>query len=329
MPAPRVFVSSTFYDLRYVRENLKYFIGTLGFQPVLSEDGNVFYDPNIHVHDAALAEVPSCQMFVLIIGGRSGSPYVSDPVASITNNEYREATKAKIPIFALVQRDVYEQYHVYRANIVNENVDEKEITYPGVETYKVFDFIREVQGQSINNALVPFSNFQEMQNYLQQQWASMMHNYLTSESEAKRVADMISAIGEVGQKIEYLTEKLVQSVGSDRAKIAGEMYNSIIEASYTSELDFYDTKPVPEDILRAETFRQYLTNAGYTVTEGTNKNQFTVINISDESGRPRWGMVRRRFEEDEEGYANLRAALENVLLSHNMTLSDFLDGSAR
>jgi hypothetical protein len=34
---PRVFVSSTFYDLRYIRENLRIFIKNMGFEPILSE----------------------------------------------------------------------------------------------------------------------------------------------------------------------------------------------------------------------------------------------------------------------------------------------------
>jgi len=67
MPAPRVFISSTWYDLRYIRENLKYFITSLGYDPILSEEGDVFYDPSKHVQDAGLAEVPSCQIFVSII----------------------------------------------------------------------------------------------------------------------------------------------------------------------------------------------------------------------------------------------------------------------
>ena len=38
MAVPRVFVSSTCYDLKYIRENLKYFIRSLGYEPVLSEE---------------------------------------------------------------------------------------------------------------------------------------------------------------------------------------------------------------------------------------------------------------------------------------------------
>jgi hypothetical protein len=52
MAIPRVFISSTWYDLKYIRENLRYFVKTLGYEPVLSEEGSVFYDPSLHTHDA-------------------------------------------------------------------------------------------------------------------------------------------------------------------------------------------------------------------------------------------------------------------------------------
>jgi len=45
MAIPRVFVSSTCYDLHYIRENLKFFIKNMGFEPIMSDVGNVFYDP--------------------------------------------------------------------------------------------------------------------------------------------------------------------------------------------------------------------------------------------------------------------------------------------
>src|SRR6478672_2964148 len=99
MAIPRVFVSSTCYDLKYIRENLRYFIRTLGYEPVLSEDGSVFYNPVLHVEDACLTEIPTCQLFVLIVGGRYGTRYQGGD-SSITNEEFREAVKQRIPVFA-------------------------------------------------------------------------------------------------------------------------------------------------------------------------------------------------------------------------------------
>lgn len=57
MANPTVFVSSTFYDLRYVREGVKRFIEALGYLPVLSEDGTVFYDPKATAAEACLGQV--------------------------------------------------------------------------------------------------------------------------------------------------------------------------------------------------------------------------------------------------------------------------------
>jgi hypothetical protein len=37
MAKPRVFISSTFYDLRHVRADLERFIKDMGYEPVLSE----------------------------------------------------------------------------------------------------------------------------------------------------------------------------------------------------------------------------------------------------------------------------------------------------
>jgi hypothetical protein len=43
MARPRVFVSSTYFDLKDLRSSLDQFIKTLGFEAVLSEKGNIAY----------------------------------------------------------------------------------------------------------------------------------------------------------------------------------------------------------------------------------------------------------------------------------------------
>lgn len=42
---PRIFVSSTFYDLKYVREDLSNFIKAHDFEPIMFEDGDIGYTP--------------------------------------------------------------------------------------------------------------------------------------------------------------------------------------------------------------------------------------------------------------------------------------------
>lgn len=43
MATPKVFVSSTCYDLGETRESIIRFIPTFGFEPILSDHGDVFF----------------------------------------------------------------------------------------------------------------------------------------------------------------------------------------------------------------------------------------------------------------------------------------------
>ena len=86
MATPRVFISSTCYDLRYIRENLKYFVRTLGYDPILSEEGSVFYNPQLDTQDSCLAEVPNAQLFVLLIGGRHGTPWCPSRTSAMSRD---------------------------------------------------------------------------------------------------------------------------------------------------------------------------------------------------------------------------------------------------
>jgi len=128
------------------------------------------------------------------------------------------------------------QYRVFLSNKGNPQVDESKIAYPAVDSTKIFDFIEEVQGQSVNNALVPFADFEEIQSYLKQQWAAMMYNFLTSQSEAKRVGDTLSALSQMSQKIEFMTRQVLESVGDRTTKATVEMYDLMFASEAMRDL---------------------------------------------------------------------------------------------
>ena len=73
MARPRVFASSTYYDLKHVRASLEAFIESLGYDAVLSEKGNVAYNPEIPLDESCYREVLNTDIFVLIVGGRYGA----------------------------------------------------------------------------------------------------------------------------------------------------------------------------------------------------------------------------------------------------------------
>ena len=50
MPSPKVFVSSTCYDLGMAREQLRSFLLRIGYEPILSEYSDILYDPRAHTH---------------------------------------------------------------------------------------------------------------------------------------------------------------------------------------------------------------------------------------------------------------------------------------
>lgn len=41
MAVPRIFVSSTYYDLRHVRDDIEIFLKGLGYTPVMHDKGNI------------------------------------------------------------------------------------------------------------------------------------------------------------------------------------------------------------------------------------------------------------------------------------------------
>jgi hypothetical protein len=322
MPAPRVFISSTCYDLRYIRENLKFFIKSLGYEPVLSEEGAVFYDPTLNVQDACLGEVPSCQLFVLIIGGRSGGRY-KDSEKSITNAEYSEAARGRIPIFALVERSVYEQFRLFMSNNDNSAIDPNKISYPAVDSTKIFAFIEEVQGQSVNNALVPFSDFEEMQSYLKQQWAGLLYRFLTSESEAKRVGGVLESLSAATANIEFLTRQVVQSVGDPITKATVEFYDLLLAQEVVRDLATWGLRPSPQGIVAHETFESFCGNLVevYPLEPGKeNESSLTY-------GGPPYKLSRARLVRNQKDYEYIRAELLRQLQERGISASEFMSKS--
>lgn len=84
MAKPRVFVSSTFYDLRQVREDLERFISGLGYEPVLYETGDIACGKDSPPEGYLDREIQSCDMLVSVIGGRYGTESREHPGSSIT-----------------------------------------------------------------------------------------------------------------------------------------------------------------------------------------------------------------------------------------------------
>lgn len=164
---PRVFISSTYYDMRHVRNAVKDFIESLGFEPVLSEQFDVFYQHGKSAQESCLDEINKCDMYILIIGTQYGSIFRNDTL-SVTHREYREAVQAGLPIFAFVDTYVHNDYSLYC-----RNKDNTQVCYTHVRETEIFRFISEVENRPIGNTLICFDQISEITDFLRKQFARM------------------------------------------------------------------------------------------------------------------------------------------------------------
>lgn len=222
MANPRVFISSTCYDLSEVRDSLVEFIRSFGFEPVLSDRGDVFYHPDIHTHDSCLNEVGNCELLVLIIGGRFGGSYTADPSKSIVNAEYFAAREKKIPVFTFVKRNVYSDHFVFSKNRSNPSLNE--IIFPSIENNKnaerIFTFIDDVRHAPVNNGFFPFDFAREITEVLRKQWAGMFFDFLQQRSandQLKSATNLLNSISIAGEKVEELVKRLYRHIDTTGA----------------------------------------------------------------------------------------------------------------
>lgn len=225
MAVPRVFVSSTCYDLADERDGLSEFCGSFGFETTLSERGDVFYHPDLHTHVSCVRETSNCHLFVLIIGGRFGGKYKVDPTKSITNAEYTSAIQSGTPVFAFVKQDVLNDHNVWQKN--KDKTFAKEIHYPSIEIQahaeEIFKFIDVVRLAPVNNGLFGFRLTKDIYDILRKQWAALMFDYLQNRTISKQISITNDALGNltvVSGKIEELVKNIYRNVDAANASTA-------------------------------------------------------------------------------------------------------------
>lgn len=213
MAVPKVFISSTCFDLKEVRDSLSRFVKSFGFDPVLSEHGDVFYHPDLHTHEACVHEVSNCQMFILLIGGRFGGTYIHDKEKSITNAEYIAAKDHGIPIFTYIKKNVLDNHHLFQANKKKSFL--KELDFPAIEKQEdaldIFNFIDQVRKSPTNNAFEGFEVSLDIESRLRKQWSGMFFDFLKNREVKEQVTVanvMLTALQNSNDKLEEMMKGL-------------------------------------------------------------------------------------------------------------------------
>ncbi|MBV1917022.1 MAG: DUF4062 domain-containing protein, partial [Sphingomonadaceae bacterium] len=183
MAKPRVFISSTYYDLKHVRASLEVFVESLGFEPILSEYGAIPYDSSQPLDESCYREAETADILVLIVGGRYGSISSSQrhkmeeqaekQLESVTRKEFTRAHDAEIPVFVIIESGVFSELQTYLRNKDNPNID-----YAHVDSIDVFKFIEFIQSKQKNNPMHAFEKGADIESWLREQWAGIFQDML-------------------------------------------------------------------------------------------------------------------------------------------------------
>ena len=230
MAGLKVFVSSTCYDLSVLRSDLRTFISSLGYDPVMSDYADVVYDPRLHTHTSCVEEVSNCDMLIVIIGSRYGGTGVpeaikkvdissvselmkkSDEKLSITQLEVIEAIQNNIPVYTFIDKKVYYEHELYEKN--------KEITssifYPAIDKQEtaqyIFEFINFLRLKSAGNFIFQFEKMKDIEEILKKQWSGYFQRLL---SEQRHRTDEQKRIDILSEQFNDLKTALLSSIEND------------------------------------------------------------------------------------------------------------------
>ena len=204
MAAPRIFVSSTYYDLRQTRDNIKGFIEGLGYEAVMHEHSGVAYTQNTNLEKDCYREISGCEIVVSIIGNSFGSQS-SENELSITMNEIKTAIKNKKKVYIFIANNVYIENSTYMQNKENGNFKS---AY--TDNIKIHQFIEELKTFNHSNVITPFDTTDQIINTLKSQFAGLLQNLLTREAsltEAKTAYDLQETVEKFKTLIEFEKEE--------------------------------------------------------------------------------------------------------------------------
>jgi hypothetical protein len=206
MAKPRVFVSSTHYDLKYIRASLDLFIDSLGFESILSEKGDVPYTNDIPPHESCYREAEQSDIFVLLVGGRYGSEAIrssdtrikrhfNDRYDSITSNEFGSAAARGIPIYILIESKVLTEYQTFQLN-----KDRTDISYAHVDSINIFLLIESILEMPINNPCYAFERYEDIEKWLRDQWAGLFKELLRKQSEQQQLSSLTTEVAQLKEQ---------------------------------------------------------------------------------------------------------------------------------
>ena len=204
MAKPRIFVSSTYFDLKHIRADLERFIGDQGFEPILNEKGNIPYGNTEKLEECCYKEIDLCDILISVIGGKFGSESKEENY-SISNLELKTAIEKGKQTYIFVEKSVFSEYKTYEANKNNDDV-----AYTAVDDARVYKFLEEVYSLPLNNQIKSFDTVYEITTYLKEQWAGLFQRLLSESARQKEIniiEHLMSTSKTLNQLVEYVIDE--------------------------------------------------------------------------------------------------------------------------
>ena len=216
MAKPRVFISSTFYDLRQVRADLDFFIEQMGYEPVRNEEGDIPYGKDEALEEYCYKEIKNIDILVCIIGGRFGSESKQNNKSSVTQMELKAALSEGKQVYSFIDANVLSEYETY---LINKNSDTK---YRYVDDKRVYEFIEEMKSLNSNNIIKGFETASDIVKFLREQMAGLFQRFLEEQTRVKEVS-LIKGLEKTANTLNKLVNYL-----SDENKDQTDEINKIL-----------------------------------------------------------------------------------------------------
>lgn len=323
MAKPRIFVSSTYYDLKHIRASLSLFIDSLGYESILFEKGQIAFVSDDPLDISCYREAESADIFVLIIGGRYGSETSADKVLgdrtqytdynSITRKEYETASNNHIPTYILIEKGVYAEYRTYLLNKNNLNVE-----YAHVDNTNIFKLIDDIHSKPNNNPIFAFEKYNEIEEWLREQWAGIFKDFLIKRNNIKKLDSLQKQIKNLEMLNitlkNYLEALLKESNINERQAMITQENQKIDELTIqdkikSSEIYLYLFNKVNSSTDEIDEFIDVIKNSSNAVEFINNLNNNPYIELSSS----KYGHLQSLIDEKHRGFLTDLNQLRKIL----------------
>jgi hypothetical protein len=292
MAKPRIFISSTFYDLQQIRYELDKFIESFGYEPVRNEEGDIPYDKDDELQEYCYKEISNVDILISVIGGRYGSKALSSEERStseysVTQKEIKTALEKNKLVYLFIEKNVLTEYETY---VLNRGKDD--VQYKFVDNVNIYKFLDEIKSLSRNNNIKGFGTADEIKSYLKEQWAGLFKQYIT-DAEKYQEQKVLSDINETAKVLRGLVDYLKESNEDKNASI-----NDIIKTNHPIVSRLKELLEIPynfyiegkKDFMALLNARRFSYNEKTQIwTSQQRKTQIVVNNdIFDEDGNLRY-----------------------------------------